>query len=471
MKAFEFEHRLIDSYARFSRSFSTIRSSDLKAEVDRQYDARRFWPDALLSINPRYLKGPTVDELVTSGDLDAATGKIFRFGSSPMQFHRHQAQSIAKARAGQSYVVTTGTGSGKSMCFFVPVVDAIVRARKAGKPRRTSALIVYPMNALANSQIKEIDKFISQSGLPKELLPVVRRYTGQESQDERQRIADNPPDILLTNFMMAELLLTRQDDLDTKVIENAKGLNFIVLDELHTYRGRQGADVAVLVRRLRNRCAADKPPICIGTSATMANEGSDVGRAQAVADVASRLFGASIGPESVIDESLERATDDRLKLDDVQPKLAPVLTAALPDALTDDMLKGHPLAVWSELAIGLEDAQELRRKKPIPFEVAVGLLSNDSGVEPTICRSAFETFLTRISLPEKERGAREMVHSWRSSSISSYQVQGKFLPRSPRSPGMCCSRVNWRIPAPQDIASTQPGFAANAGMRCTSSPK
>ena len=391
MKAFEFGHRLVDSYARFSRSFSTIRSEDLHTEIDRQYEAGRFWPDALLSINPRFLQGPTVDELVASGDLDEATGRIFRFGLAPLRFHRHQAQSIAKARAGQSYVVTTGTGSGKSLCFFVPVVDAIVRARKAGKARRISAIIVYPMNALANSQINEIEKFISQSGLPTEIRPVVRRYTGQESQEERQRIADNPPDILLTNFMMAELLLTRQESLDTKVIENANGLDFIVLDELHTYRGRQGADVAVLVRRLRDRCTPDKAPICIGTSATMANEGSDTNRAQAVADVASRLFGASIGPESVIDESLERATDDGLKLDDVRPKLASVLTSALPDVLTDELLRKHSLAVWTELAIGLDDAQELKRKKPIPFEEAIALLSKDSGVEVETCRTSLET--------------------------------------------------------------------------------
>lgn len=404
MKAFEFDHRLIDSYARFSRSFSTIRSEDLKSEIGRQYDAGRFWPDALLSLNPRYLEGPTVDDLVTSGDLDEATGRIFRFDETPLRFHRHQAQSIAKARAGQSYVVTTGTGSGKSLCFFVPVVDAIVRARKTGKPRRTSAIIVYPMNALANSQLKGIEDFLSKSGLPEDLKPVVRRYTGQESQEERQRIADNPPDILLTNFMMAELLLTRQDSLDTKVIENASGLDFIVLDELHTYRGRQGADVAILVRRLRNRCTPDRAPICIGTSATMASEGSDTNRVQTVSDVASRLFGASIGPESVIDESLQRATDDLLKLDDVRPKLAPVLTAALPEVLTDDVLKEHPLAVWTELAIGLEDAQELKRKKPIPFEDAVALLSEDSGVDVETCRSGLETFLTRVSRPETERG-------------------------------------------------------------------
>ncbi|MDM7458106.1 MAG: DEAD/DEAH box helicase, partial [Paracoccus sp. (in: a-proteobacteria)] len=219
-----------------------------------------------------------MDDLVASEDLDEATARIFRIGTAPIRFHRHQAQSIAKARAGQSFVVTTGTGSGKSLCFFVPVVDAIVRSRKAEQPRKTRAIIVYPMNALANSQIKEIEKFISQSGLPDELKPVVRRYTGQESQEERQRIADNPPDILLTNFMMAELLLTRQDALDTKVIDNASGLEFIVLDELHTYRGRQGADVAILVRRLRTRCAPMKAPICIGTSATMASEGSEAGR-------------------------------------------------------------------------------------------------------------------------------------------------------------------------------------------------
>lgn len=404
MKAFEFDHRLIDSYARFSRSFSTIRATDLNSEIDRQYSAGRFWPGALLSLNPQYLQGPTVDDLAASGDLDEATSRIFRFETAPLRFYRHQAQSVAKARAGQSFVVTTGTGSGKSLCFFVPVVDAILRARKAGKHRRTRAVIVYPMNALANSQINEIDKFISQSGLPSDLRPIVRRYTGQESQEERQRIADDPPDILLTNFMMAELLLTRQDDLDAKVVENAKGLEFIVLDELHTYRGRQGADVAILVRRLRNRCTPERAPICIGTSATMASEGSDANRAQAVADVASRLFGTHIGPESVIDESLQRATSDLLRLDDVRPKLASILTSALPHVLTDQVLRDHPLAVWTELAIGLNDAQELKRKKPIPFEDAVLQLSKDSGVNVETCRTFLEAFLTRISLPETARG-------------------------------------------------------------------
>jgi len=86
--------------------------------------------------------------------------------------------------------------------------------------------------------------------------------------------------------MMLELLMTRQDDLDRKVIENARGLEFIVLDELHTYRGRQGADVAVLVRRLRDRCKDGVQPICIGTSASMASEDAAVDQEKAVARVA-----------------------------------------------------------------------------------------------------------------------------------------------------------------------------------------
>lgn len=404
MKAFEFDHQLISAYEQFSRSFSTIRAPDLKAEIDQQYDAGKFWPEALLSLNPRFLAGPTVDDLVASSDLDQGTGRIFRFGDEPIRFHRHQAEAIAKAKSGKSFVVTTGTGSGKSLCFFVPVVDAIIRARRAGKPRSTIAIIVYPMNALANSQMKEIEKFIAGSGLPDDLKPVVKRYTGQESREERERIAANPPDILLTNYMMAELLLTRQDELDARVIANASGLEFIILDELHTYRGRQGADVAVLVRRLRDRCSPENDPICIGTSATMASEGSDESRAFAVAKVASRLFGTEIGPDAVIDESLQRATDDTLKTENVVGALSKVLTEPLPDLLDDETLKRHPLSVWAELELGLDDGLELRRKKPIPFEGAVEKLSHDSGVAPDTCRDYLETFLTRVSLPEHARG-------------------------------------------------------------------
>ena len=169
------------------------------------------------------------------------------------------------------------------------------------------------MNALANSQINEITKFLDQSGLPEKLLPTCARYTGQERDDERDRIRARKPDILLTNFMMLELLMTRQGERDREIIDSAVDLDFLVLDELHTYRGRQGADVAMLVRRVRDRLCRTKSPICIGTSATMSSEEGEGDRAAAVAPVASRLFGAQIGPDAVIDESLRRATDPTLR--------------------------------------------------------------------------------------------------------------------------------------------------------------
>src|SRR6185437_4400624 len=125
-------------------------------------------------------------------------------------------------------------------------------------------------------------KFIKQSGLPDHLRPTFARYTGQEDRDERERIREAKPDILLTNFMMLELLMTRQNKLDQTVIENAQGLDFIVLDELHTYRGRQGADVAMLVRRLRDRLCRHGVPLCIGTSATMSSQDDEGERAIAV---------------------------------------------------------------------------------------------------------------------------------------------------------------------------------------------
>ena len=401
MKAFEFDHHIINSYEKFSRSFSNIRSKDLRETIVEQYEAGHFWPDALLSLNPRFLWGPTVDDLVTSGTLAKETSKIFRLNEKKtLHLYRHQSESIAKAKSGQSYVVTAGTGSGKSLCFFIPVVDSIIRALRAGKPRKTRAIIIYPMNALANSQMKEIDKFISQSELPDNLKPIVKRYTGPMKSDERQKVAANPPDILLTNYMMAEYLLTRQDDSDSQVIANATGLEFIILDELHTYRGRQGADIAVLVRRLRDRCAPDKAPICIGTSATMASEESDEDRASAVAKVATRLFGADIGPDAVIDESLQRATDDSINLEQAKARLAEVLNKPLPKNLDGNTLKQHPLAVWAELALGLDDGLKLKRKKPIPFGEAVDLLSSASGVDNKQCHKALEDFLIHAISPK-----------------------------------------------------------------------
>jgi ATP-dependent helicase YprA (DUF1998 family) len=109
----------------------------------------------------------------------------------PLHLYAHQLQALAKGRGKQSYVVTTGTGSGKSLSFFIPVIDRILKAKDQGSAPRTRAIVIYPMNALANSQLEELDKFLH--GYPEGQQPfTVARYTGQESKAERE-IADNPP--------------------------------------------------------------------------------------------------------------------------------------------------------------------------------------------------------------------------------------------------------------------------------------
>ena len=172
-------------------------------------------------------------------------------------------------------------------------MDHVLRERAAGdKQPRVRAIVIYPMNALANSQREELTRFL-QLGYPAGAEPVTfARYTGQEKSEERDQIARNPPDIILTNFMMLELMMTRQDEVDKAIVRAAHGLKFLVLDELHTYRGRQGADVALLVRRVR---AALNPDLqCVGTSATMATEGTPEERNAVVAGVASKLFGTTV---------------------------------------------------------------------------------------------------------------------------------------------------------------------------------
>ena len=143
-------------------------------------------------------------------------------------------EGFRAAREDDSYVLTTGTGSGKSLAYIVPIVDHILRR---GNGKGIQAVIVYPMNALANSQIGELKKFL-ENGYPQGYPPVTfRRYTGQESEEDRQEIIANPPDILLTNYVMLELVLTRPKE--RKLVRALKDLRFLVLDELHTYRGRQ----------------------------------------------------------------------------------------------------------------------------------------------------------------------------------------------------------------------------------------
>jgi len=354
MNVFSLRDQLINDYSTYISSFIQIRDEKIRGYVNHQLTSGFLWPDALIQLNPAFQPGDRVDELVDEGILHQTCKDIFIRDKDKDQsggyihLHKHQEDAIRIANKGNNYILTTGTGSGKSLAYIIPIVDHVLRQ---GSGRGTQAIIVYPMNALANSQMGELKKFLNL-GFPNQQGPVTfERYTGQESDEEKQRIMSHPPDILLTNYVMLELILTRPQERQT-LVNAAQDLRFLVLDELHTYRGRQGADVAMLVRRVRDSLNATHLQ-CIGTSATLAGPGSLEDQQKEIANVASILFGDKVLPGHVIGETLRRSTDEYDLSDPVfiSSLKQRVKSGNLPSSYEE--LQHDPLANWIESTLGL----------------------------------------------------------------------------------------------------------------------
>ena len=450
MNVFDLRDRLVRDYASYTRSFIKIADSRISHTVESALNSGASWPEPLLQLSPTFLPGGTIDELVADGTLHSECAKIFRIDKSdtdhtgkPLLLHTHQREAILKAtREKKSYVLTSGTGSGKNLTYIVPIVDHILRN---GSGRGIQAIVVYPMNALANSQDEELGKFLKM-GYPEGKSPVrFARYTGQEKGPEREAIRSNPPDILLTNYMMLELLLTRCDD--RELIRAAQGLRFLVFDELHTYRGRQGADVALLIRRCRSAFGGGDIT-CSGTSATMASGGSCEEQKREVAKVAQTLFGVPFDVTQVIGETLERATPETDFGDQevVQAIRTTIQTNANPPE-TYEEFRLHLLAAWIESTFGVraeEGTGRLIRQAPrrMPGEDRTAEeLARLTWTDPSQCAAVIRRFLLKGSELRRDASSRFPIFLLSAFTSSSPAATPCGQPSSRRLIWRCRRRV------------------------------
>lgn len=383
---FQMHEKIVDDYQKYVQSFLSISDEEIRKYLDTHLILERLlWPDALIQVNPSYESVATIEDLASSKILHPTVAEIFRTeNNKTLNLYRHQVDAIKKAHENQSYVVTSGTGSGKSLAYLIPIFDAILKTRSTDPKVR--AIIVYPMNALVNSQYEALTRYAEgyekRTGKP---CPVTfKRYTGQDKDSDKDLIKQNPPHILLTNYVMLELMLVRPDE-GKFVDATTSGIQFLVFDELHTYRGRQGADVALLIRRLRNRCG--NPDLqCIGTSATMISGRTTTAaeRRAEVATFATDIFGVQLSPSEVIEETLRRVTKAPAHVK--KEILAANVKAQLPQTVSDFI--ASPFSSWVELNFGIEEEEggRYRRRVPITLKEGADKLAEQTGLTPDLCR-------------------------------------------------------------------------------------
>ncbi len=389
MNVFDTHKQIIADYASYIGSFINISDPEIAEKVEESLSEGRLWPEPLLQFNPAYEQVGTVEQVVDSGLLHNDARHIF----DGYSLYRHQREAIELGGNGSDFVVTSGTGSGKSLTYIATIFDHLL---DNGRSEGVVAVIVYPMNALINSQTNEFStykgNYEKNAG---QTFPITfAQYTGQESEQRRERIRNEPPQVLLTNYMMLELLLTRMQE---RPIRDAifNNLRYLVFDELHTYRGRQGADVSMLIRRIQSQCK--QSICCIGTSATMISADSVESRREEVAGVASKVFGRQFQPTQIIEETLAQSLGAVGALPSKQ-ELHTAITAGIDTDASENELRKHPVAIWFENRIALDVCDgRLLRRRPMEFRDVVVTLAEDSGAPEAKSRLALETTLEWIS--------------------------------------------------------------------------
>ena len=285
-----------------------------------------------VSLSRSFRKGPSVRNLADEGVLHPLLANIADYP----HVYGHQETAIRSIVSGKTTLISTGTGSGKTECFLYPIISNALNLRDACEPEGISAVIIYPMNALAEDQLGRLRELLSGVGIsfglyvgktPERTSDVTGfRLTGGASRAdysakvaelrkqghpgavhppeervsrEEMREAGKAPRILLTNVKQLELLLTRQQDIE--MFSGAR-LDFLVVDEAHTFSGVNGAETACLLRRLRSFCGKTaEQTVCVATSATIADRNNPV----PAVHFASRFFGVAEDKVAVVNEDYE----------------------------------------------------------------------------------------------------------------------------------------------------------------------
>ncbi len=398
---------LIENYKSYINSFINIKDPKILDFVSTEIHNNKLWPEPLVQFNPTFEKGKALNELIKDLNLNGELNKIF----SGYQLYRHQEEAIRLGAVPKEFIVTSGTGSGKSLTYIASIFNFILNNQDTSI-EKTQAVIVYPMNALINSQYEEIRKYeinYLKKSLPKGVIideknkkpdvilnelkeltsarfPITYgQYTGQEDEETREYIRKHPPHILLTNYMMLELIMTRGGkdvEIRKNLIENIK---FLVFDELHSYRGRQGSDVSILIRRIKS--SARNKIFCIGTSATMvsSDKSSLLEQKEEVAKVCSVIFGSSFSSYQIINEYLIRSIGDGGTPS--KEELISAINKGIDLKWGQNSFEAHPTSRWIESEVALETKENtLIRRKPISIPEISALLNKASGIKITKCK-------------------------------------------------------------------------------------
>ncbi|BBY36831.1 DEAD/DEAH box helicase [Mycobacterium mantenii] len=320
--AVETSESIKGTYRRYLSSLLAVRDPKIDAALRGAIDNTEMLDRGpYLEATPPYAPGKSIQDLISEGVI---TQEFSELTSMALPLDRplyvHQEQAIRRVADGRNIVVATGTGSGKTESFLIPILDSLVRERERGElGLGVRALLLYPMNALANDQMKRLRQLLAE-------YPAITfgRYTGETETDprrarelfselnidepelpneilSRQEMRENPPHLLLTNYAMLEYLLLRPLDMDLFQSGADSKWRFIVVDEAHVYDGTQGAEIAMLLRRVRDRVAPNSSIQCIATSATVGGDSNP----SAVTKFASNLFG----------EPFEWSSDDSARRD------------------------------------------------------------------------------------------------------------------------------------------------------------